>query len=144
MRRGEQLVEGLEAEARREELLHRGRSEQQLARAEAPRVDHRQAPGRARGPELDADPRVRRLALGVREDRAGHAQVLSEVDVAAEAPQQVLSAPAEALHPPALERVAQLMWRERARPARVEDLQPPQRAPLDQRRELAPDGLDLR
>ena len=62
---------------------------------------------------------------GSAEHRACHAQVLGEVHVAVEAPQQVLAAPAQALDAPARAApAASSSRRERARPARVEDLDP--------------------
>ncbi len=142
---GEALVERLEAEARGEERLERIRAQQQLARAEAARVDDREL-ARARGPraaELDAHAHVRRLGVGLREHSAGHAQVLREVHVAVEAPQQVLAAAAEALDAAAAQRLLELGRRERARPARVEHLDLGQPASLHERRELASDRLDL-
>ncbi len=140
--RREALVERLEAEPRREERLERVAAQQQLARAEAARVDDRQAHAvatfaPARRTQLHAHAHVLLLGVRVSEHRARHAQVLRQVHVAVEAPHQVLAAPAQALDAPAAQRLLELVRRERARPARVEDLDPRQPAALDQRRELA-------
>ena len=98
--------------------------------------------GRAR-PELDPHAHVRRLGPGLAEHGAGHAQVLDEVDLVVEHPDQVLAAPLEPLHAPPAQRVGQLVGLQRPRPARVEDLDLAHAAALDERRELASDGLDL-
>ncbi len=73
------LLEWLQAEPSREELLHRLRPEQQLARAEASRIDDRELSSAALPPafaltssKLDAHPGVRRLGVRVGEHRARH------------------------------------------------------------------------
>ena len=117
-------------------------AEQQLAGAEAARVDDHQrgVPG----------PRSRRTRMcggsgsGSQQHRAGHAQVLER---GGRRPRRLHTRylprlPSRSTRPP-LERVGQLPRRERPRPARVEDLDALQPAPLHQRRELAPDRLDL-
>ena len=70
-------------------------------------------------------------------------QMLGEMDVALEFPQQVLAAAREAQDTPAPQRRLDLGRRERTCPARVEDLDVLDLAALDARRELAPDRLDL-
>ena len=69
--------------------------------------------------------------------------MLGEEDLIGEAPQEVLAASLETFDAPPDERVGQLLWRERARPARVKNLDPQQAPALDQGRKLATDGLDL-
>ncbi len=86
---------------------------------------------------------MRGLPLGFTKHHARHAQVLGQVNVALEAPQQVLAAPGQALDTTAAQRCRELLGRERARPARVEDLQPLQRGALDERGELTSYRLDL-
>ncbi len=159
---GEALVQRLQPQPRGEEALHRLLPQQQLAGAEAAGIDDHQAPppwtarpdGRrlrtssrhqcsARGAQLDAHPHMRRLRRGLAQHRTGHAQVLSKEDLIAQAPEEVLAASVQTLDAPPHERVGQLVGRERARPARVEDLDAQQAAALDQGGELAADGLDL-
>ena len=62
------------------------------------------------------------LGLGFAEHHAGHAQVLGEVHVALEAPQQVLAPSAESLDAAPDQRRGELLGRQRPRPARIEDL----------------------
>ncbi len=72
---GEALVERLQPEPHREERLERIAAQQQLARAEAARIDDRQ-PARARGTsraQLDAHAHMQLLGVRLREHRAGHA-----------------------------------------------------------------------
>ena len=150
---GEALVQRLKAQACGEERLERLRAEQQLAGAEAARIDdHEPAPGRRRlrragsaagGRELEPHACVRRLGVGVGQDPAGHAQMLGEVDVALEAPQQVLAPPSQPLHAAPDERRHELLGGQRTRPARVENLHPLEHHALHERGELASDRLDL-
>ena len=70
VRNGETLVERLEAETRREELLERVVADQQLAGAEAAGIGDDQPRARF---QLDANARVRRLGVGVPEQRPRHA-----------------------------------------------------------------------
>ena len=140
MRRREALVEGLDAQARREECLERVVAEEQLAGTEAAGVRHYHQRARR---ELDAHARVRGLVLRVPQQRSRHSQVLREVCVALELPQQVLPAPAQAQYAAALERFGELPRRKRTRPARIEDLDPPHAPAGDQRRELGANRLDL-
>ena len=74
---------------------------------------------------------------------ARHAQVLGQVDVALKAPQQVLATPSQPLDTTSGQGAGELLGGERPRPARVEDLQALEHRPLDERRELASDRLDL-
>jgi len=76
--------------------------EQQLARAEATRVDDHQT---AFGSQLQAHADVRGLGLGLTQDRAGHAQMLCQMNVAGQAPHQILAAAAQLLHAPSDERI---------------------------------------
>ena len=69
--------------------------------------------------------------------------MLREEHLISEAPQEVLAAPVETLDAPPHKCVGQLLGRERARPARVEDLDAQQAPALDERGKLAADGLDL-
>ena len=118
-----------------------------IARRTAPRAPGAPAAPRRRpgGPELDAHARVRGLGVGVGEHRARHAQVLGEVDVALEVPQQVLAAPAQSsLHAPALRARRSSSAGASGRDQRGSRIstcaQPPA---LDERGELAADRLDL-
>ena len=92
----EPLVERLHADARGEERVDRRGAEQQLAGAEAARVDdHEPAPhapssgappaspsaAGGRADELQADTRVRGLGNRLTQHRARHAQVLGEMDI---------------------------------------------------------------
>ena len=92
---------------------------------------------------IDAYAGVRRLGVGIEQHCAGHAQVLNQVHIILQVPNQVLALPAKRLHPPPLQRIGQFARLERSRPARVEDLHALQPASLYQRGELAPDRLDL-
>ena len=98
--------------------------------------------GRAR-PELDPYAHVRRLGPGLAEHRARHAQVLDEVDLVVEHPDQVLAAALEPQHASPAQRIGQFVRLQRTRPAGVEDLDLAHAPALDERRELASDGLDL-
>ncbi len=148
----EVLVEGLATEPGREKHLEGLGAEQQLPCAEAPGVGDRKAHpastlaalgGAGARPELDAHTGVGRLGVGVGKDGTGHAQVLGQVHVALEVPEQVLATAAQAKNPPACQRVGQLVRCERPRPARVEYLHAADAPALDERRQLAADRLDL-
>ncbi len=137
---GEALVEGLVAQARGEERLERLLAEQQLAGAESARVDDHQATLRS---QLQPDADMAGLRARFRQDGAGHAQVLGQVDLIGEAPHQILAAATQLLHAPPEERVGKFLGRERTRPARIENLDPDQPPALHQGRQLASDRLDL-
>ena len=136
----ELLVERLEAEPSGEERVERVTAERQLAGAEAPRV------GVCEVVIVEPQPHagVRRRSLGVEQQRAGHAQVLEQVGLAFELPHEVLAAPPQPFDRASFERGAQLGAGERTRPALVEDLELAQRPPLDVRRQMTADRLDLR
>jgi hypothetical protein len=77
------LVEGLKAQARREEIIKRLRADHELPRAEPACVgDHQTSRRQTPDPvdELHADAGVRRLCDGVVEQHPAHAQVLDEED----------------------------------------------------------------
>jgi hypothetical protein len=97
----ELVIERLQPESRIEKLLERVRAEQQLARAEAPWIDDHQPSFRL---QVDPHARMDRLRLRFEQHCACHAQVLSEVHVVAEVPQQVLATPAERFDATTLER----------------------------------------
>ncbi len=167
----EALIQRLQPQPRGKEVLHRLLPQQQLAGAEAAGIDDHQAPtpwaarpgGRglrrgsrmrgsarcawlccsARRAQLEAHAHMRRLRRGLAQNRTGHAQMLGEEDLIGEAPQEVLAASLETFDAPPDERVGQFGGRERARPARVKNLDPQQAPTLDQGRKLATDGLDL-
>src|SRR5690348_15314212 len=115
----ESLIQRLQTQARIEEGLEGGGPEHELTRAEAARVRDRETCARL---QIDEHACVLRLAGGIPQQRAGHAQVLSKEDVVLETPKQVLAAPRERLDAPALERRRKLRGRERVRPALVADL----------------------
>jgi hypothetical protein len=114
-------------------------AERELAGAEAARVGVRHVVVVEPQPHA----RIRRRSDRVEQQRAGHAQVLEEIRLAGELPHEVLAAPVEALDDAAFERVGELAAGERARPALVEDLEPPEGAPLHMRCEMAADGFDF-
>ena len=93
--------------------------------------------------ELDPDPGVDRLDIGVQQERAGHAQVGQQERLVVELPHQVLAAAPDAVDAVAAQLVLDLGRRERTCPPRVEDLDTLQRAPLEVGRELAADRLDF-
>ncbi len=137
---GEALVQRLEPQAQRKELLERLCTEQQLSGAKAPWVyDHEPA----LGAQLHVNPHVCGFGLGLAEHGAGHPQVLREVHISLEAPHEVLSTTPQRLDAPSDERIGQFIGRQRSRPARVEDLHCMQHVPLHQRGELASDRLHL-
>src|SRR5947199_10360791 len=92
---------------------------------------------------MDEHACVLRLARGVPQQRARHAQVLGEEDVVLETPKQILAAPREAFDAPALEPRRKLRGRQRVRPALVPDLRSNQPPALDKRGELTLDRLNL-
>ena len=73
----------------------------------------------------------------------GHAQMDEKVETALETQEQVLAAPLDRDHPISLELLDDLEEVVRPRQARVVDLDTNQRPPLEPRRELRPDRLDL-
>ncbi len=138
---GEVRVERLNAEPGSQEVVQRGTPKSELAGAEATRVD--EGDPMCAAVELEDDSRVRRRAARVQQQRPGHAQMDEQEHLVLELPHEVLAAPAEPLHVPAGDRVDDALGRQREAPARVSHLQGAQPAPLDVRREVAPDGLDL-
>ena len=87
---------------------------------------------------------MRGLGLRFAEHSPRHAQMLDEVHLLVEVPDEVLAAPSQLPHAPAAQRIGQFVGLQRTRPARIEDLDALQAPALDERRELASDGLDLR
>ncbi len=138
----EALVQRLEPQAGREERLQRLAAEQQLAGAEAPRIDDHQPP---LGAQLDAHAHVRRLGLGAHTARP---PVMRRCWTRWTSPCMVQTRylPRRRSASMRLPTSASLkfMRRQRPRPARVEDLHRVQPAPLHQRRQLASDRLHLR
>ena len=133
-------AERLDPEARVEEGVELRAAERELAGAEAARV--------AEGDdvaivELQAHAHVGRVARRVVEQVAGHAQVHEQEHLAGGLEDEVLAPPVQALDLAALERVAQRLRVQRLTPARVQNLERAQRAPLHERREAAADRLDL-
>ncbi len=144
----EPLVERLEPEARGEERLQRLRAEQQLARAEAARVDDHQAArlraARRAAPTPMRTRGVRRLG---RPGCTAAAPVIRRCWARWTSPSKLhsryLPRLPRSLDAPALQRAASSRGRQRARPAGVEDLDLLEPPALHQRRELAADRLDL-
>ena len=152
---GEALVERLEPSRAAKNASSAGSPQQQLAGAEAARVDDHQAhvpSPRAPSQRRPGDPhgassmrtRASRARARTSHRRAGHAQVLGEMNARRRGatPDTCRAGPAARRAVPA-SASASSSRSERARPARVEDLDPVQPPALHQRSELAPDRLDL-
>ena len=113
---------------------------------EAARIHDHQAPAARALPARQARSRTHVCAgsgSGSHEDRAGHPQVLGEVEPHRTDTISVLAAaPSRSIRRP-MSASAELLGGERARPAGVEDLDARKLRALDQRRQLAADRLDL-
>ena len=131
-------AERLDAEPRGEVVVASIAPQQHDAGAEAALVREHD---RVAVVETELDPREASI-VGV-EQVPGHAQVHDQVDVTRQLPDEVLAAAVEPLDPPARDRVGHLPGRRGIAPARVEDLHLPEPPPLDDRRELAANRLDL-
>ena len=134
-------VERLEAEPRVEErvVLRRARAAARPSRSGAGRRSDS-----SWSPRSKTHARVRRVRLGVEQQRPGHAQVHGQEDVVGELGDQVLAAPAEPLDAPPLGRASASSRGASGRDQRSStDLEPLQRPALDVRREAAADRLDL-
>jgi hypothetical protein len=137
---GELRGHWLDPEASVQVLVPGGGAVDHVAGTEPPRVDVDEPMAVV---ELDPDPRVDRLDVGVEQERAGHPQVRQQKRLVLELPDEVLAAAPDVRDPLPTQLIGDLGRRDRAGPAGVEDLDPLKRAPLQMGRELAADRLDF-
>jgi hypothetical protein len=93
--------------------------------------------------ELEAHAGVRWLGGRVEQQRAGHPQVHQEVALVRQLPVEVLAKARHPLHDGAAKPVFHVLGELWPGPAKVEDLDVEDRPPLEVRRQLAADRLDL-